>query len=558
MWWLQLAFIPAHAAPEVCNGLDDDGDGSVDDGPVWLAPDGDGDGHGSAVQGADQEACGGEALASIADCDDGDPERFPGAPERCNGLDDDCDGEVDEGACSCDVVVTSARVVQVCTAVLLDWASARDACAAQGFSLPLIGDQADQDDIAAAVAPTADLWLGLSDEVEGEWVWVDGTPLGYDNWRNNEPNNGGTSMREEDCAEIEATGLWDDQSCGDLQAYACEVPCEVGTWHLDLDADGLGDPATGRDGCVGAANEVLNALDCADGNPALPAVWYEDGDGDGVGGEVAGIGCAPVGVSGDGDCDDGNGQVWPGAPEVCNGLDDDCANGIDDGVGGPWWPDLDQDGWGDDGATPLTTLCPPDTPHVTRGGDCDDADEAVAPGAVDVPGDGVDADCDGEDAPSPDTDGDGLTDQLEAALGTDPLEPDTDADGLFDGEEVAVGTDPLDPDSDGDGWLDGAEGVGDSDGDGLIDPLDGDDDGDGVPSVEEGDGDSDGDGLPDRLDPDSDGDGVWDGVDPSPGDAGGGAGAAPGAPSLGCGCRTGGAAGWLALGALGGLAVRRR
>lgn len=57
-----------------------------------------------------------------------------------------------------------------------------------------------------------------------------------------------------------------------------------------------------------------------------------------------------------------------------------------------------------------------------------------------------------------DTDGDGLTDQEEAELGTDPNKVDTDDDDLFDREEVRVyKTDPLNPDTDGDGYLDGAE-----------------------------------------------------------------------------------------------------
>jgi len=57
-----------------------------------------------------------------------------------------------------------------------------------------------------------------------------------------------------------------------------------------------------------------------------------------------------------------------------------------------------------------------------------------------------------------DTDGDGLTDVVEAALGTDPNNPDTDGDGLTDGEEVnTVMTDPLNADTDGDGLTDGEE-----------------------------------------------------------------------------------------------------
>jgi len=57
-----------------------------------------------------------------------------------------------------------------------------------------------------------------------------------------------------------------------------------------------------------------------------------------------------------------------------------------------------------------------------------------------------------------DADGDGLTDEEEILLGTNPLEPDTDDDGLTDGEEVYVyDTDPLVADTDEDGYSDGEE-----------------------------------------------------------------------------------------------------
>jgi outer membrane protein OmpA-like peptidoglycan-associated protein len=57
-----------------------------------------------------------------------------------------------------------------------------------------------------------------------------------------------------------------------------------------------------------------------------------------------------------------------------------------------------------------------------------------------------------------DSDGDGLTDEEELLLGTDPFNPDTDGDGLTDGEEVKVyKTDPLNPDTDYDGLTDGDE-----------------------------------------------------------------------------------------------------
>jgi minor extracellular serine protease Vpr len=56
-----------------------------------------------------------------------------------------------------------------------------------------------------------------------------------------------------------------------------------------------------------------------------------------------------------------------------------------------------------------------------------------------------------------DNDGDGLSDQEEYELGTDPFNPDSDSDYVNDGTEVTNGTDPNNPDTDGDGYDDGKE-----------------------------------------------------------------------------------------------------
>lgn len=56
-----------------------------------------------------------------------------------------------------------------------------------------------------------------------------------------------------------------------------------------------------------------------------------------------------------------------------------------------------------------------------------------------------------------DTDGDGLSDEEEVGIGTDPASVDTDGDGVQDGGEVNAGTDPLVADTDGDGFTDGEE-----------------------------------------------------------------------------------------------------
>ena len=96
-----------------------------------------------------------------------------------------------------------------------------------------------------------------------------------------------------------------------------------------------------------------------------------------------------------------------------------------------------------------------------------------------------------------DSDGDGLSDQYEATIGTEAFLYDTDGDGLSDGVEVGDDRDhPLD-----------------SDADKYINALDYDDDNDGLPTILESKNDSDGDGLKDYLDTDSDNDKIADGVE---------------------------------------------
>jgi len=119
-----------------------------------------------------------------------------------------------------------------------------------------------------------------------------------------------------------------------------------------------------------------------------------------------------------------------------------------------------------------------------------------------------------------DTDGDGLTDRLELALGLDPTRNDSDGDGLVDGVETNHGlqvdtdhdglADAIDLDSDGDGIPDSTETVQDTDGDGIANYRDLDSDADGFTDLAESAVDTDGDGAGDFLDADSDGDGVTD------------------------------------------------
>jgi len=84
------------------------------------------------------------------------------------------------------------------------------------------------------------------------------------------------------------------------------------------------------------------------------------------------------GYTSDVDCNDNAYQIYPGAPELCDGLDNDCDSAVDE--------DFDADG---DGHQVIG--------DCKAGDDCDDADPAAYPGAPETAYDGVDQDCDGGD-----------------------------------------------------------------------------------------------------------------------------------------------------------------
>uniref|UniRef100_A0A8C6QM56 Fc receptor, IgE, low affinity II, alpha polypeptide n=1 Tax=Nannospalax galili TaxID=1026970 RepID=A0A8C6QM56_NANGA len=105
------------------------------------------------------------------------------------------------------------------------WIQAKFTCSNLKGQLVSIHSQEEQDFLTKHIKE--DSWIGLRDLfTEGEFVWMDDSPVGYSNWNPGEPNNGGQG---EDCVMMWGSGQWNDAFCRSyLESWVCEqlATCE--------------------------------------------------------------------------------------------------------------------------------------------------------------------------------------------------------------------------------------------------------------------------------------------------------------------------------------------
>lgn len=108
-------------------------------------------------------------------------------------------------------------------------AAAEADCQANASQLAII-KSAQSQAVVANLALGVDAFIGATDSVvEGTFLWPDGTPLTFTNFRAGEPNNANGSFQE-DCLIIEGAlnGSWDDRPCAPppvglgSYAYVCQ------------------------------------------------------------------------------------------------------------------------------------------------------------------------------------------------------------------------------------------------------------------------------------------------------------------------------------------------
>ncbi|WP_164009376.1 MopE-related protein [Pyxidicoccus trucidator] len=411
-------------ATEVCDSVDNNCSGAVDEGVAILTwyRDADGDTYGTSTNTLQTCSQPSGYVAAAGDCNDASASIKPGATEVCDSADNNCNGSTDEGVGSTfyrdadgDGHGNAGLPTQACSQP-------------SGY----VSNTTDCNDSSASIKPGAtevcdsadNNCNGTVDEGVGSTWYRDADGDGY----------GNASQSSNACSQpsgyVSNVGDCNDSSAS-IKPGATEV-CDgvdnncsgtadegVGsTFYRDADSDGYGTASQSTQACSQPAGYVSSSSDCNDSNAGIrpgasetcdgadnncngtvdegvKSTWFRDADSDGYGNlNQSTQACSkPSGyVSNAGDCNDSSGSISPSAWEVCDGSDNDCNGSVDDGVGSTWYRDVDGDGYGNSNNT--REACSRPSGYVSNDGDCNDSSSSTRPGATELC-DSIDNNCNG-------------------------------------------------------------------------------------------------------------------------------------------------------------------
>lgn len=389
---------------------------------------------------SDDSACidaDGDGYPVSTDCDDNEAAAYPDATETCDEIDNNCDGTIDEG-------VTSTYYSDSDADSFGDPMSSLEACTVpSGY----VADNTDCDDESDGNFPGADevcdgIDNNCNDSIDDApidpvefFLDADGDGYGLD-FETTEACEAPSGYADKggDCDDANNVSFpGADEICdtldNDCDLEIDEEPIDGQNYYADNDSDGFGDLTTEAAFCQMPSGYVENGDDCDDttnsANPDAPEIcdgidndcdtsiddddsslisasttsWYSDVDGDGYGltSDMIEACDMPSGyVALDGDCDDSEPVAYPGGPELCDSIDNDCDGNIDDKPtdGSIFYYDSDSDGYGQDGLIYISCSLP--VGYSVSAGDCDDTSDVVNPGENELC-DGVDNNCSGDE-----------------------------------------------------------------------------------------------------------------------------------------------------------------
>uniref|UniRef100_A0A452GX85 Mannose receptor C-type 1 n=1 Tax=Gopherus agassizii TaxID=38772 RepID=A0A452GX85_9SAUR len=104
-----------------------------------------------------------------------------------------------------------------------NWAQASRECTQLDATLVSVEDHAESIFLSHSIKPLeskiTSLWIGMSKNVNGQWLWRDNTAVDFANWNEEEPSSYGN----EKCVEMYASsGYWNDAQCSYKRGYICK------------------------------------------------------------------------------------------------------------------------------------------------------------------------------------------------------------------------------------------------------------------------------------------------------------------------------------------------